>query len=58
MEATGVYWKPVWHVLEDEASFELMLVNPAHFRNCRYRIRDVIAVGTTVVPSLPLRERR
>ena len=25
MEATGVYWKPVWAVLED--SFELMLVN-------------------------------
>ena len=25
MEATGVFWKPVWHVLEDE--FSLMLVN-------------------------------
>src|SRR4051812_3456937 len=25
MEATGVYWKPVWAVLEDR--FELMLVN-------------------------------
>jgi hypothetical protein len=24
MEATGVYWKPVWHILEDD--FELMLV--------------------------------
>ena len=24
MEATGVYWKPVWHILE--ADFELMLV--------------------------------
>jgi transposase len=24
MEATGVYWKPVWAVLEDE--FELLLV--------------------------------
>src|SRR5207249_10440162 len=24
MEATGVYWQPVWHVLED--AFELMLV--------------------------------
>jgi transposase len=23
MEATGVYWKPVWHVLEEAASFEL-----------------------------------
>src|SRR5206468_797234 len=25
MEATGVYWKPVWHLLEDR--FELMLAN-------------------------------
>ena len=22
MEATGVYWKPVWHILGDEASFD------------------------------------
>jgi transposase len=27
MEATGVYWKPVWHMLEGE--FELLLANPA-----------------------------
>ena len=27
MEATGDYWKPVWHLLEDD--FELMLVNVA-----------------------------
>jgi hypothetical protein len=26
MEATGVYWKPVWNVLE--GCFDLMLVNP------------------------------
>jgi hypothetical protein len=31
MEATGVYWKPVWHVLE--AAFELVLANAAHVRN-------------------------
>ena len=31
MEATGVYWKPVWHVLEGE--FELVLANAAHIRN-------------------------
>jgi transposase len=30
MEATGVYWKPVWAVLED--SFELMLVNARHVK--------------------------
>lgn len=40
MEATGVYWKPVWHVLED-AEFELLLVNPAHFKNLPGRKTDV-----------------
>jgi transposase len=32
MEATGGVWRPVWHVLE-EADFELLLVDPAHFKN-------------------------
>ena len=32
MEATGVYWKPVWHVLEGH--FELVLANAAHSRTC------------------------
>lgn len=40
MEATGVYWRPVWHVLEG-AGFELLLVNPAHFRNLPGRKTDV-----------------
>jgi len=31
MEATGVYWKPVWHILEGE--LDLLLANPAHIRN-------------------------
>jgi transposase len=39
MEATGVYWKPVWHVLE--GGFELLLVNPAHARNVPGRKSDV-----------------
>jgi transposase len=39
MEATGVYWKPVWHVLERR--FELLLVNPAHARNVPGRKSDV-----------------
>lgn len=41
MEATGVYWKPIWHVLEEEGSFELLLVNPAHFKNLPGRKTDV-----------------
>ena len=28
MEATGVYWKPIWHILEGR--FELVLANAAH----------------------------
>lgn len=39
MEATGVYWKPVWHLLED--SFELVLANAAHIRNVPGRKTDV-----------------
>jgi transposase len=33
MEATGVYWKPVWHLLE--ADFELTLANAGHVKNVR-----------------------
>lgn len=39
MEATGVYWKPVWNLLEDR--FRLMLVNAQHFRNVPGRKTDV-----------------
>ncbi len=31
MESTGVYWKPVWHVLEGH--FPLLLANPYHMHN-------------------------
>lgn len=39
MEATGVYWKPVWHVLE--GGFELVLANAQHVRNVPGRKTDV-----------------
>jgi transposase len=39
MEATGVYWKPVWHMLED--GFELVLANAQHIRNVPGRKTDV-----------------
>ena len=39
MEATGVYWKPVWHVLEDD--FELMLVNARHVKQVPGRKTDM-----------------
>ena len=39
MEATGVYWQPVWHVLED--AFELMLINARHVKQVPGRKTDV-----------------
>jgi transposase len=40
MEATGVYWKPVWHVLAD-GDFTLVLANAAHVKNLPGRKTDV-----------------
>ena len=40
MEATGVYWKPVWHILED-GPFERLLANAAHVKNVPGRKTDV-----------------
>src|SRR3972149_9989758 len=39
MEATGVYWKPVWHVLEEQ--FTLVLANAMHIRNVPGRKSDM-----------------
>src|SRR5215212_474522 len=68
MEATGVYWKPVWHVLE--GSFELVLANAQHIRNVPGRktdvsdamwIADLLAHGlirSSFVPPAPIQELR
>jgi transposase len=40
MEATGVYWKPVWHILSD-GEFKLVLANAAHVKNVPGRKTDV-----------------
>lgn len=68
MEATGVYWKPVWHVLEGR--FELLLVNPTHARNVPGRksdvndahwLADLLAHGlirASFVPPAPIQELR
>ena len=40
MEATGVYWKPVWHILAD-GEIELLLANAAHVKNVPGRKTDV-----------------
>lgn len=40
MEATGIYWRPVWHILAD-GGFELVLANAAHVKNVPGRKTDV-----------------
>jgi transposase len=40
MEATGVYWKPVWHILSD-GEFTLVLANAKHVKNVPGRKTDV-----------------
>ena len=38
MESTGVYWKPVWNVLDSH--FPLLLANPYHMKNIPGRKTD------------------
>ena len=40
MEATGVYWKKVWHILDD-GELELVLANEAHVKNVKGRKTEV-----------------
>jgi transposase len=68
MEATGVYWKPVWHLLEEH--FALVLANAQHIRNVPGRktdvndaawIADLLAHGlisASFVPPRPIQELR
>lgn len=68
MEATGVYWKPVWHILEGR--FDLVLANAAHIKNVPGRKTDVndamwiaglLAHGLirgSFVPPAPIQELR
>jgi transposase len=39
MESTGVFWKPVFNLLEDR--FEVLLVNPRHIKQVPGRKTDV-----------------
>jgi len=41
MESTGVYWKPVWHVLEAVPEWELLLANAHAVKNLPGRKTDV-----------------
>jgi len=68
MESTGVYWKPIWNLLED--SFILLLVNARHVkavpgrktdvRDCEW-LADLLRHGLltgSFVPDRPQRELR
>lgn len=68
MEATGVYWRPVWAVLEGQ--FEQMLVNPQHMKAVPGRktdtrdsewIADLLQHGLlkgSFVPPTPIQDLR
>jgi transposase len=68
MEATGVYWKPVWHILEGQ--FTLVLANAMHIRHVPGRksdmtdaawIADLLAHGlirSSFVPPAEIQELR
>jgi transposase len=68
MESTGVYWKPIWNLLE--AQFELLLVNARHVKavpgrktdakDCEW-LADLLRHGLlhgSFVPDRPQRELR
>jgi len=69
MEATGVYWKPVWNILSD-GEFELIVANAAHIKNVPGRktdvndamwIADLVACGlikASFVPEQEIQELR
>ena len=72
MESTGVFWMPVWNVLErgDSKRLELTLINPQHVhalpgrktdqRDCR-RIAELHQYGllrSSFIPPAPVRELR
>lgn len=68
MESTGVYWKPVYNVLE--SAFDVMVVNAQHIKNVPGRKTDVNdaewisellqhgLLRASFIPPQPLRELR
>ena len=68
MESTGVYWKPVWHILEETCT--LVLANAQHVRNIPGRksdandatwLADLLAHGLirgSFVPPAPVQALR
>jgi transposase len=61
MEATGVYWKPVWCILSD-GEFDLIVANAAHIKNVPGRktdmndamwVSDLVACGLIKASFVP-----
>ena len=70
MESTGVYWRPIWNVLEDQGFERLLLANPVQVkalagrksdgRDCQ-RIAEYMQdrrLDASLVPSRQIRELR
>jgi transposase len=70
MESTGVYWKPIYNLLEGYEQFELLVVNAAHIKAVPGRktdvkdaewIADLLRHGLlrgSFIPDAPQRELR
>jgi transposase len=70
MEATGVYWMPVYAALERVGAFDLTVVNPQHAKALRKRKTDIKdaewlaylvrhdQVNKSFVPAKPFRDLR
>jgi transposase len=69
MDATGVYWKPVWHIVAD-GEFQMVLAKPARVKNVPGRkidvndavwLADLMAHGlirASFVPDEPIQQMR
>jgi transposase len=70
LESTGVYWKPIWNILEAEEKFQLLLVNAHHIKHVPGRktdqkdsewIAELLQHGllrASFVPSIEIRRLR
>jgi transposase len=70
MESTGVYWRPVWNILEQGSKLELVLLNPQHVKALpghktdrvdAARIAELLQYGllrASFVPPQEIRELR
>ena len=70
MESTGVYWRPVWNILEQSGKLDLILLNPQHVKALPGHKTDRVdaariaelaqydLVRASFVPPPPIRELR